>query len=113
DLVGKSRQIGDMITNYFTELKKELPIIAEVRGLGAMCAIELIDPATKQPAKELAASFTKACCENGVIVLSAGVHGNVIRFLTPLVITPEQLQEGLEIMGENLRNLVAKKETAG
>lgn len=75
-------------------LQSEIPQIADVRGLGAMCAVEFMDPETKQPCKELVSNLTKACYELGVIVLSAGVHGNVIRFLTPLVITDDQLNEG-------------------
>lgn len=107
DLPAKSRVIGETICSYFNDLKKEVPAIAEVRGLGAMCAVELIDPVTKQPCKELVANLTKACYENGVIILSAGVHGNVLRFLTPLVITDEQLQEGLDIIGTQLKKLYA------
>jgi 4-aminobutyrate aminotransferase/(S)-3-amino-2-methylpropionate transaminase len=105
DLCGRSRIIGETIHNYFIALQKTIPLIAEVRGLGAMCAVEFIDPVTKQPAKEFVAKLTKSCYESGVIILSAGIHGNVIRFLTPLVITDEQLQEGLDIVGEVLTNL--------
>ncbi|QYR20962.1 4-aminobutyrate--2-oxoglutarate transaminase [Paenibacillus sp. sptzw28] len=107
DLPGRSRVIGDIIRSHFTSLQKDYPIIGDVRGLGAMCAIELVDPDTRKPAKEFVAKMIKACYEKGVILLSAGVHGNVIRFLTPLVITDEQLQEGLDIMSEVLEQLYA------
>jgi len=109
DLPGRSRVIGETIRSFFTSLKNDVPAIADVRGLGAMCAVELIDPETKQPCKELVANLVKASYESGVIILSAGVHGNVIRFLTPLVITDEQLQEGLEIIGNILKNLYVTK----
>ncbi|MEX2462245.1 MAG: 4-aminobutyrate--2-oxoglutarate transaminase [Paenibacillaceae bacterium] len=105
DLCGRSRIIGETIRNYFSALQKTIPLLAEVRGLGAMCAIEFMDPITKQPAKEFVAKLTKLGYESGVIILSAGIHGNVIRFLTPLVITDEQLQEGLDIIGEAITHL--------
>jgi 4-aminobutyrate aminotransferase/(S)-3-amino-2-methylpropionate transaminase len=105
NLCERSRVIGETIRSYFTELQKTMPLIAEVRGLGAMCAVEFIDPVTKQPAKEFVSKLIKACYESGVVILNAGVHGNVVRFLTPLVITDEQLQEGLDIVGEALTDL--------
>jgi 4-aminobutyrate aminotransferase / (S)-3-amino-2-methylpropionate transaminase / 5-aminovalerate transaminase len=102
-LIDRSRKIGETIRKYFKHLQKSLPIISDVRGLGAMCAIEFADPQTKQPSKSFVAAVQKACYESGVIILNAGVHGNVIRFLTPLVMTDEQLEEGLEIIGEVMK----------
>lgn len=104
NLPGRANEIGKAIKAHFQALQAEFPVIAEVRGLGAMCAVEFIDPQTKQPAKELVAALTKGCCEAGVIVLSAGVHSNVLRFLAPLVITDEQLQEALDIMTDVLKS---------
>ncbi|MCY9693223.1 4-aminobutyrate--2-oxoglutarate transaminase [Paenibacillus alginolyticus] len=99
-LVERSRQIGQTIHRYFIGLQQRVPLVAEVRGLGAMFAVEFIDPETKQPAKEFVAALQKECYEAGVILLTAGMYGNVIRFLTPLVITDEQLAEGLDIIGK-------------
>jgi 4-aminobutyrate aminotransferase/(S)-3-amino-2-methylpropionate transaminase len=113
DLPGRSRAIGEAIRAYFARLQKEVPAIAEIRGLGAMVAVEFLDPESKQPMKEFVAKVTKACYESGVIILSAGVHGNVLRFLTPLVITDEQLREGLDIMGEVITSLYAAGESRG
>lgn len=104
-LPARARSIGQQIIQFFTQLQTEFPMIAEVRGLGAMCGVEFLDPVSRKPCKELVASLTKACYEAGVILLSAGVHGNILRFLTPLVITDEQLQEGLEIIREQLIKL--------
>ncbi|MFM1651369.1 4-aminobutyrate--2-oxoglutarate transaminase [Brevibacillus sp. B_LB10_24] len=107
NLLDRSKAIGEAIRRHFTALQAEFPVIAEVRGLGAMCGVEFIDPVTGSPAKDLVASLTKGSYEAGVIVLSAGVHGNVIRFLTPLVISDEQLQEGLDIITDVLKELLA------
>jgi 4-aminobutyrate aminotransferase/(S)-3-amino-2-methylpropionate transaminase len=103
NLLQRSQIIGETICNFFTQLQQEVPAIAEVRGLGAMMAVEFIDPKSQKPLSSLVSQVTKACYDAGVILLSAGIHGNVIRFLTPLVITDEQLQEGLEIIGSVIR----------
>lgn len=107
NLAARAQVIGDTIKRHFTALQAELPVIADVRGLGAMCAVEFVDSQTGEPAKELVGKIAKGCYEQGVIVLTAGVHGNVLRFLTPLVITDEQLQEGLDIMTDVLKGLYA------
>ncbi|TMV45637.1 4-aminobutyrate--2-oxoglutarate transaminase [Paenibacillus mesophilus] len=106
-LVQRSRVIGETIRTFFESLREEIPLIADVRGLGAMCAVEFIHPDTKLPAKTFVAGLTKACYESGVVLLSAGVHGNVLRFLTPLVITDDQLREGLDIIGDAVRSMVS------
>lgn len=97
-LVERANVIGEQVNAYFADLQKEVPVIAEVRGLGAMIGVEFLSD-TKAPLKEFVAKVTKGCYENGVIVLSAGVHGNILRFLCPLVITDEQLEEGLNVIG--------------
>ncbi|MGD8189899.1 4-aminobutyrate--2-oxoglutarate transaminase [Brevibacillus ginsengisoli] len=112
-LTERSQEIGDTIRNYFVNLQQEVPEVAEVRGLGAMCAIEFLHPVTKQPMKEFVAKLLKGCLEEGVILLSAGVHSNVVRFLVPLVVTDEQLQEGLDIIAEVLRKVGKEEVGAG
>lgn len=106
-LVARSRVIGETIQTFFHSLQQEVPLIADVRGLGAMCAVEFIHPDTKLPAKEFVAQLTKACYQSGVVLLSAGVHGNIIRFLTPLVITDEHLHEGLAIIGNLTKSMAS------
>jgi 4-aminobutyrate aminotransferase/(S)-3-amino-2-methylpropionate transaminase len=74
-------------------------LIGDVRGLGAMVAMELVkDRGTKEPASEETARIVRACYESGLIVLKAGAGANVLRTLMPLVITDEQLDEGLAIL---------------
>jgi len=82
------------------------PSIGEVRGLGAMLAIEFVaDRASRRPSKEAFATVAARCLERGVILLGAGTYGNVMRFLFPLVITEAQLDEGLDVIESVLTGL--------
>lgn len=110
-LCERANEIGDKIKDFYRELKNEIPFIYDIRGLGAMVGIEFFDPQSRQPAKELVAEITKKCYENGLIVLSAGVHSNVLRFLTPLVISNEELEEGLNILKCVLEQVVGQLAT--
>ncbi len=84
-------------------MQEDYEIIGEVRGVGAMVAMELVkDRATREPAKDETARWVKKCYEKGVITISAGTHGNVMRLLMPLVITDAQLDRGLSILEESL-----------
>jgi 4-aminobutyrate aminotransferase-like enzyme len=79
--------------------KKSIPQIGDVRGLGPMQAIEFVkDPKTKEPNKELSSKVAKYCYENGVVAITAGTFGNVIRILVPLTISQEELEEGLKVI---------------
>jgi 4-aminobutyrate aminotransferase / (S)-3-amino-2-methylpropionate transaminase / 5-aminovalerate transaminase len=105
DLPARARKMGETIREHFTALQPQYPCIGEVRGLGAMCAIEIVDPGTGKPGKELTAQIIRSSFAKGVVLLSAGLHSNVIRFLAPLVTTDEQLQEGLDIIAEAIAEL--------
>lgn len=111
-LVERSRIIGETIRGFFAELQGTVPLIADIRGLGAMCAVEFAHPDTKEPEKAFTASVQKGCYEAGVILLSAGVHSNVLRFLTPLIISDEELQEGLGIIREVIVDQYTQKAEA-
>ncbi|MFM7413517.1 MAG: aminotransferase class III-fold pyridoxal phosphate-dependent enzyme, partial [Planctomycetota bacterium] len=75
------------------------PEIGDVRGLGAMLAVEFVkDRATREPAKEILVDVAARCLERGLILLGSGTYGNVMRFLFPLVITLDQLEEGLDVI---------------
>jgi 4-aminobutyrate aminotransferase/(S)-3-amino-2-methylpropionate transaminase len=84
------------------EMKKKYPIIGDVRGRGAMQAIELVMPGTKDPNPAALASAIKYCQQKGVLILSAGTYGNVIRLLPPLVMPEHLLKEALSILDEAL-----------
>ncbi|MBF8286396.1 MAG: 4-aminobutyrate aminotransferase, partial [Dehalococcoidia bacterium] len=87
-------------------MQERYKLIGDVRGLGAMVAMELVkDRGTKEPAGEETARITRSCYESGLIVLKSGAGANVVRTLMPLVITDEQLEEGLAILEEAVRGV--------
>lgn len=101
DLEGRSVEIGKKVTSRYMEMMEKYPIIGDVRGMGAMIGIEFVkDRETKEPASELTSEIVQYSVNHGLIVESAGIYGNVIRFLAPLVITDEQLETGLDIFEE-------------
>ncbi|MDO5634739.1 MAG: 4-aminobutyrate--2-oxoglutarate transaminase [Micrococcus sp.] len=102
DLIGAAERIESIIRDHFTQNTDER--IGEVRGRGAMMAIELVDPATGEPDAALTAAVAKAVRATGVILLTCGTYGNVIRFLPPLTISEELLREGLSEVTEALKN---------
>jgi 4-aminobutyrate aminotransferase/(S)-3-amino-2-methylpropionate transaminase len=107
-LVARAAELGQRVRQALTGLADTYPIIGEVRGLGAMLALELVtDRATKKPAAEAAKQLTAFCREHGLIILDCGTLGNNIRTLMPLTITPEQLAKGLAILEEGLKHVVA------
>jgi 4-aminobutyrate aminotransferase / (S)-3-amino-2-methylpropionate transaminase / 5-aminovalerate transaminase len=98
-LVDRARAVGDRVLARFRAWRESYALVGDARGLGAMCAVEFVqDRRTKVPATDEAAAVIKHCFENGLVVLKAGDHDNVIRFLAPLVITDDQLEEGLAIL---------------
>ncbi|GAB4073037.1 4-aminobutyrate--2-oxoglutarate transaminase [Barrientosiimonas marina] len=93
--------IGDRIMKKFEQLYDKFDIIGDYRGIGAMCALEFVkDRSTKEPDKDMVGKVLQQARERGLIALNAGVYDNVVRFLMPLVITDDQLDEGLEILEE-------------
>lgn len=95
----KAEKIGQRIEDKLTELSEKHAFIGEVRRLGAMVAVELVeDRKTKSPNKDATQKIVSYANDNGLLLLSAGIKGNVIRFLTPLVITDEELEKGLAIL---------------
>lgn len=94
----KSQRIGKIIQKRFKEMQEKYLLIGDVRGRGAMMAMELVkNRITKIPAKEETKAIINEAYNNGLILLSAGLYSNVIRILVPLVVSKEQLQTGLNI----------------
>ena len=104
-LVDRAAHIGSILVESLTALKAKYPIIGEVRGRGAMVAIELVHAGTKDPNPEAMAKVVKYCHSHGLLILTAGTYGNVIRFLPPLVITDELLRDGLSVLAEGFATL--------
>ncbi len=101
NLLDRAVHVGDRIKEHFTRLQDRYEIIGEVRGLGAMVGMELVeDRKTKKPAKEVTGKIVHHAIRNGAIFPTAGLYGNVIRILGSLVITDEQIDEGMEILEE-------------
>jgi 4-aminobutyrate aminotransferase / (S)-3-amino-2-methylpropionate transaminase / 5-aminovalerate transaminase len=98
DLPGKARKIGEIMTARLGKLAQQHPQIAEVRGRGAMIAVELVQPGTLTPDSALTSKIAAACHAKGLVVLTCGTYGNVLRFLPPLVIGEDLLNEGLDII---------------
>ncbi|MEV4006293.1 4-aminobutyrate--2-oxoglutarate transaminase [Actinomadura sp. NPDC049753] len=97
-LTERARRIGEVMLPRLRALAERHPAIGDVRGRGAMIAIELVREGTKEPDPELTARIARACHENGLLVLTTGTYGNVMRFLPPLVIPEELLVEGLDVL---------------
>ncbi|ROO83455.1 4-aminobutyrate aminotransferase/(S)-3-amino-2-methylpropionate transaminase [Actinocorallia herbida] len=97
-ITAKAARIGEIMLPALRELAAGDPRIGDVRGRGAMIAIELVKPGTDEPDAALAGAIAKACHAQGLIVLTAGTYGNVLRFLPPLVIPEDLLHEGLDLL---------------
>ncbi|MFD8591664.1 4-aminobutyrate--2-oxoglutarate transaminase [Streptomyces sp. NPDC059637] len=103
DLNAKARRIGEIMLGRLRALQDKYAgsasfSIGDVRGRGAMIAVELVKPGGKEPHPEATAAVAKACHAEGLVVLTAGTYGNVLRFLPPLVIGEDLLNEGLDIL---------------
>src|ERR1700734_1995041 len=99
DLPARAEKIGARFDARAREWKKRWPLIGDVRGMGAMRALELVRPGTaREPAKEETDKVLRHCLEHGLILVSAGSYGNVVRLLMPLAITDEQFDEGLNVL---------------
>jgi 4-aminobutyrate aminotransferase / (S)-3-amino-2-methylpropionate transaminase / 5-aminovalerate transaminase len=104
DLLERARAQGRIIRERLDPLGDELAIVGEIRGLGPMVGVELVsDRKTKEPAKAETGAVVKRCISNGVLTLKAGTYDNVVRLLAPLVISEDDLHEGLDVVIEALR----------
>ena len=102
DLNAAAKRLEAQFMLRLTALAKDDPGIAEARGRGAMLAIELVKPGSLDPDPLRTAAVARACHGAGLLVLTCGTYGNVLRFLPPLVISEEQVSRGLDILAESL-----------
>jgi 4-aminobutyrate aminotransferase/(S)-3-amino-2-methylpropionate transaminase len=105
DLNGRARRIGQVMTARLQELAATYDVIGDVRGRGAMVAVELTRPGTLEPDAASAAAVAMACHADGLVVLTCGTYGNVLRFLPPLVMPEPLLDEGLGILEKAFASL--------
>ena len=106
NLLAQAEQIGKRVSERFKEFYDCYPVVGDVRGLGAMVGMELVvDRKTKEPASAFTKRLIDVCREKGLLMISAGTYSNIIRPLMPLVISDEQLEQGLSIIDDGLREL--------
>ena len=101
----RAEQIGEILSGRLTAMQNNYPVIGDVRGKGAMQAIELVGPGTMDPNPEATDAVMKHCHQNGVLVLTAGTYNNVLRFLPPLAISDELLHDALDVLAAGLAKL--------
>ncbi len=112
-LLARSTAIGEHFEKRARGWQKKWPLIGEVRGLGGMCAIELVRNAeTREPADTETKEIGRYCYEHGLIMITAGTFNNVIRILVPLVVTDEQFNEGLDVLEAALTGVAERKQAA-
>jgi 4-aminobutyrate aminotransferase/(S)-3-amino-2-methylpropionate transaminase len=108
DLLKKAEKIGKKVLEKFKEFHEHYPVVGDVRGIGAMVGMELVaDRKTKEPATAFTKKLIDLCREKGLLMISAGTYSNIIRPLMPLVVTDQQLEEGLSIIEEGLSELLS------
>jgi 4-aminobutyrate aminotransferase/(S)-3-amino-2-methylpropionate transaminase len=108
DINAMGRHVGDVVRRRFEGWQRRFPQIGDVRGLGAMMAIEFVknsDP--HQPDADTCTALMNACANRGLVVIAAGTARNVIRVLSPLVISDDLLNRGLDIMEQELESICA------
>jgi len=113
DINARARAVGDHVRERLTALASSCDVVGDVRGLGAMLAVELsVDRDPDRPATAVAAAAAARCRADGVLVLTAGPFGNVIRLLPPLVIADEDLDRGLDVLEAAIRQAAQEHRAA-
>ena len=108
--LSRAQEVGERIARFCRDLQARYPLVGDVRALGAMVAVELVkDRRTKEPATVETAAIIQYAYEHGLILLKAGRHGNVLRFLPPLVITDDQLDEALSILEQAVSEVARER----
>jgi 4-aminobutyrate aminotransferase / (S)-3-amino-2-methylpropionate transaminase / 5-aminovalerate transaminase len=99
----RAESLGKRFAARAADWQRRWPIIGDVRGLGAMRALELVrSHETREPAKSEAEEIVRRCYEHGLLTISAGTYGNVLRILVPLTIPEEQFDEGLDVLENSI-----------
>ena len=104
-VIERAQEVGKLLGDRLNALKAKYPVIGDVRGHGAMMALEFVEPGTLNPNKDAVDKLVKHCHSNGVLILNAGTYYNVIRFLPPLAISDALLNEALDVLEAGLAAL--------
>ncbi len=104
-VIERAQQIETLLSARLNELKAKYPVVGDVRGRGAMMAIEFVEPGTSNPNQAAVDKLVKHCHSNGVLILNAGTYYNVIRFLPPLAISDALLNEAIDVLEEGIKSL--------
>ncbi|WP_115029245.1 4-aminobutyrate--2-oxoglutarate transaminase [Dermatophilus congolensis] len=107
DLAGRARCIGSILQERLEGIAAGYGVIGDIRGRGAMMAVEIVKPGTKTPDPQVTKRISAACHAAGVVTLTAGTYGNALRFLPPLVIGEDLLREGLDVLEQAFADVVA------
>ena len=105
DMLAKSVVLGQKLQARFEKWQQEYSLIGEIRGLGAMLGLEFVKGESNEPAPDDAKKLAAYCLDKGLLILVCGSYGNVVRVLTPFVITDEQLEKGLSILEAGLKEI--------
>ena len=110
EFLDKATHVGNIIVSRLTAMSEKFPVIGDIRGLGAMLVVEFVkDRKTKEPDMDFAMAVIKKSVANGVILIRAGLYTNCIRFLPPIVITDEQLNEGLDVIENAIQEVINER----
>ena len=110
EFLAKATNVGNIITNRLSVMKEKFDCIGDIRGLGAMLVVEFVkDRNTKEPDMDFAMAVIKKSVSNGLILIRAGLYTNCIRFLPPIVITDEQLNEGMDVIEQAITDVLAER----
>ncbi len=105
-LIERAGDVERIVSKFWDDTRSEVPEIGDIRGLGAMMAVEFVkDPDTKEPNAALVDKILEDAYQHGLVAIKCGIYGNVIRHLVPLNISSEDLEEGLEILTDAARRL--------
>jgi 4-aminobutyrate aminotransferase/(S)-3-amino-2-methylpropionate transaminase len=110
EFLAKSVHVGDAIRTRLNTMADKFSCIGDVRGIGAMLVVEFVkDKKTKEPDMDFAMAVIKKSVANGLILIRAGLYTNCIRFLPPIVITDEQLHEGLDVIENAIQEVLNER----
>jgi 4-aminobutyrate aminotransferase/(S)-3-amino-2-methylpropionate transaminase len=105
NLIKRANELGKIMVDALNAMKAKYPVIGEVRGRGAMIAIELVKPGSKEPNGDVLGKVVKYAQQKGVLFLTAGTYGNVLRFLPPLVISDDLVKDAMSVLDEAFANV--------